>query len=150
LLPDGILRVGQGLGKTLEHGVRRTVPREPPSRSFDDQEVDALAASGSRNLWVAAEEIASANLRARIITGRLKLWLKDSDTVKFLWLRADRADVALRAALGSWGVEAQLVRPENANGTKIPRIRTALRERSSIPASLARSAASSGAATEFP
>ena len=106
LLPDGILRVGQGLGKTLEHGVRRTVPREPPSRSFDDQEVDALAASGSRNLWVAAEEIASANLRAGIVTGRLKLWLKDGDTVKFLWLRADRADVALRAALGSWGVEA--------------------------------------------
>ena len=102
------------LERTKRHGVNTTVPALRPTRTFDDQQISALVASNSRNVWVAADRIARASLRKGIKTDRLKLWLEDGSTVKFLWLGVDQADEPLRETLVSWGVrgmQAQLGAP---------------------------------------
>jgi hypothetical protein len=81
------------------------VPQHPPTRTFDDQQIRALVASGPRNVWISADGIAGASLSNGITTHRRKLSLKDGGSVKFLWLPADQADAALREALISWGIE---------------------------------------------
>jgi hypothetical protein len=105
LLPDGILRLALNLAKTKEHRIARTVSDEPRIRPFRDDEIRALVAQGSRNVWISADLIAAARLRVGIVSDRLRLTLVDGTTVKLLWLRADHADDPLRDALASWGVE---------------------------------------------
>jgi hypothetical protein len=103
LLPDGIMRLALDLRQTMQHGLERTVPDEPPTRVFDDQEIRSLVGAGRRNLWIAADRIARGSFHQGMMSDRLKLSLKDGGSVKLPWLHVDEADIPLREALVAWG-----------------------------------------------
>jgi hypothetical protein len=104
VFPDGLLRVRTSLIATVVHQNRQTVSDEPGYHEFDESEIESLVSGGNRNLWVSAEGIESAAFHVGLMTGRVNLRMKDGPRIKLLWLRSDRAERPLSAALASWGV----------------------------------------------
>jgi hypothetical protein len=104
LLPNGLLRTRSGLGATIGHANRRTLPDEPVRREFSPGEIDRLQRQHKTNLWIPRESILSASIFNGPLSGRLALKLNDGRRLKLLWLRADRASEPLRHALTSWGI----------------------------------------------
>lgn len=64
LLPHGILRLALDSRQTRKHGVKRTVPDQPPTRAFDE-EICALIASGRRNVLIPADRIVPSPVASR-------------------------------------------------------------------------------------
>ncbi len=55
-----------------------------------------------RGLWIPADSIHTARLRAGIMTGRLNLGVGDGQSVKLLWARSPLTYESLREALSRW------------------------------------------------
>lgn len=104
LFPDGLLRVRSGLLQTIAHLNEPTVSDEPEEQSFDLCELERLRRAYHTNLWIPANEIASAEIRKGPRSCRLSLTLVGGRRIKFLWLRADPAAAPLTQALASWGI----------------------------------------------
>jgi hypothetical protein len=98
LCDDGLLLVRLDLAATRAHGTGPTVTAPLPRRSVPDEELAA------ERTWIPAGEIVGASGRRGRTTDRLGLDLRDGTTRKLLWLKADRADLPLLAALEGWGV----------------------------------------------
>jgi hypothetical protein len=96
LCEDGLLLVRLDLAATRAHRMGPTVTSPPRTRVVADEELGGT--------WIAAEEIAGSDGRRGRTSDRLNLELRDGSRRKLLWLKADRADVPLLAALDAWGV----------------------------------------------
>jgi hypothetical protein len=110
LCDDGLLLVRLDLTTTRAHGRGPTVMAPLPRRAVSDEEV-AEAADGGRPSWIPNSEIVAASGRRGRMTDRLSLGLRGGSARKLLWLKDDRADIPLAAALEAWGT-----RPESAGG----------------------------------
>lgn len=53
-------------------------------------------------LWIPADSIQTARLRAGIMTGRLSLGVGEGQLIKLLWARSSLTYESLREALGHW------------------------------------------------
>jgi hypothetical protein len=102
LCTDGLLRRALGLDATRSHRFGPTVdPANRPTRSFSDEDIDAMVAADPRNRWIAWGSISQATLKLGIIDHSLHLRLADGSREKFLWLKRDRGYDVLEAALGA-------------------------------------------------
>lgn len=85
LFPDGLLCVRTSLAATVAEGASRTASDKTRGREFLDDEIDALVARHKRNLWIDADQIERADIRAGITTSRANLqieeWPKDQAAV---------------------------------------------------------------------
>jgi len=56
--------------------------------------------------WIPSNAIKAAQLRAGLMTGRLRLGRGDGESIKFLWAKSNLTYDALRTALTLWLGEA--------------------------------------------
>jgi hypothetical protein len=103
LCDDGLLLVRLDREATRAHGKGPTVSENLRRRPMADEELTEAAAD-TRRSWIPAGEIVAASGHRGRMTDRLSLDLRDGTARKLLWLKADRADVPLLAALDAWGV----------------------------------------------
>lgn len=105
LANDGILRRRRGwLATASADGLdplRMTGAVLPDvQQDFSEPELENVRRSGG--LWVPAEQVLSARLRAGILTGRVSLGLADGRFVKLLWARSPVTFDSLQESLGTW------------------------------------------------
>jgi hypothetical protein len=111
LCDDGLLLVRLDLKATRAHEKGPTVSATLRRRPVLDEELIEAKAAGKQLSWIPAGEIVAASGRRGRMVDRLSLELRDGTARKLLWLKADRADVPLLAALDAWGVV-----PTNSGG----------------------------------
>ena len=85
----------------MENGLGPTVPSKPPRRSFEASERERAAREMRRNLFIAWDEVRTAQLRRGVLCGRLGMKLLDGTERKLLWLTRDPAYEPLATALAS-------------------------------------------------
>jgi hypothetical protein len=69
-------------------------------QDFSEPELEGIQRSGG--LWIPAEQLLSARLRAGILTGRVSLHLADGRSVKLLWARSSLTFDSLQERLATW------------------------------------------------
>lgn len=104
LCEDGLLLVRLNLKATRAHELGPTVSATLRRRPVRDKELAEAKAVGRQLSWISADEIVASSGRRGRMADRLTLDLRDGMARKLLWLKADRADVPLVAALKAWGV----------------------------------------------
>lgn len=105
LLEDGILRRSLGLSMTIAHSFDGPGAPDRP-RAFGEAELYEIVHAHRTNFLVHCDSIASARLRRGIVTGRLRLELKDGSTRKLLWMKSEWTRMTLEQRLREWLGEA--------------------------------------------
>ena len=103
VLPDGLVRLRTSLSTTLMHQNQQTVPDEAERVELSNESIDFMI-STKRRLWIPSDKIKSAHFHIGRTTGRVNLRMKDAAKIKLLWLRSDRSEGPLTAALAAWRV----------------------------------------------
>jgi hypothetical protein len=106
LLPDGLLRVKQNLGRTIEKGNASLVQGQAIEFAADPVEL-AAARAAPRNTFVAGREVARYELRRGPMSGKLVLHMHDGTRRMLLFLVHDMDYDALEYALRGWGATRQ-------------------------------------------
>lgn len=110
LLPTGLLRATLGWKETLDRQQAReeTGDRLGPTvsglttRAFAPDDLTAVIAADSRNVWIPRERLVAARLHMGRLNTRLLLELDDGTHSKLLWLNADPAFEIVGSVLGEW------------------------------------------------
>lgn len=102
---NGLLRRRRGWSKTLASvGLVQDLLAAGTDPSMRErltiEEIDAAVERGG--LWIPADTIQRARLRAGIMTGRLSLSLARDDSAKLLWAKSSVTYQSLRDALAKW------------------------------------------------
>jgi len=72
----------------------------PMQQQFSYAAIELVTEQGG--LWIPAEAIQTARLRAGLMTGRLSLTLDDGRSVKLLWAKSSMTYEALRDGVSRW------------------------------------------------
>lgn len=67
---------------------------------FTEEAIDRIVEQGGRS--IPSDAIKAAQLRAGVMTGRLRLELEDGQSIKFLWAKSNLTYGALRTEFTRW------------------------------------------------
>ena len=105
LSSTGLLRRRRGWSQTVASG---GLMQDVRARTSDVTIQERFTSAAVKNvieyggLWIPADSIQTARLRAGIITGRLSLGVGDGQSIKLLWARSSLTYESLREALSRW------------------------------------------------